>query len=73
MKDIHSMAKIAEGKTKIVYANPDDPGTVYLYFKDNITAGDGLKHDRIKGKAALDWQVNRDIFEYLNRKGVRTH
>lgn len=73
MKDIHALTKIAEGKTKIVYANPDDPGTVYLYFKDDITAGDGLKHDVIEGKAVLDWQVNRDIFAYLNRVGVRTH
>jgi phosphoribosylaminoimidazole-succinocarboxamide synthase len=73
IKDIHALTKLAEGKTKIVYENPDDPGTAYLYFKDDITAGDGLKHDVIAGKAVLDWQVNRDIFEYLNRAGVRTH
>jgi len=71
--DLDSTKKIAEGKTKIVHANPDDAKTVYLYFKDDITAGDGLKHDFIEGKAVIDWRINRDIFEYLNRVEVRTH
>ncbi len=71
--DLGSMQRIAEGKTKIVYANADDAKTVYLYFKDDITAGDGLKHDFIEGKAVIDWQINRDIFEFLNRAGIRTH
>ncbi|MBN1541963.1 phosphoribosylaminoimidazolesuccinocarboxamide synthase [candidate division KSB1 bacterium] len=64
---------IAEGKTKIIYANPDNPKTVYMRFKDDITAGDGVKHDVIAGKALVDWKTNRDIFGYLNRRGVRTH
>ncbi len=71
--DLGSMERIAEGKTKVVYANSDDGKTIYLYFKDDITAGDGLKHDSIEGKAVIDWQVNRDIFEYLNRAEIRTH
>ncbi len=65
--------RLNEGKTKVIYANPDDPKTVYMVFKDDITAGDGVKHDVIQGKALVDWQTNRDIFEYLNRCGVRTH
>jgi phosphoribosylaminoimidazole-succinocarboxamide synthase len=73
MENIASLPVIAEGKTKIIYANPDDPKTVYMFFKDTITAGDGLKRDIIKGKAVLDWKINRDIYEYLNRLGIRTH
>lgn len=64
---------IAEGKTKIIYPNPDDDKTVFMVFKDDITAGDGAKHDVIEGKAVVDWQTNRDIFNYLNRCGFRTH
>ena len=64
---------LAEGKTKIVKANPDDPKTVFLCFKDDITAGDGLKHDVFAGKAQLDWAVSRDCFELLSRRGLRTH
>ena len=71
--DFGSLKKVAEGKTKVIYENPEDPKTVYMVFKDDITAGDGVKHDIIQGKALVDWKTNRDIFELLNRKGVRTH
>ena len=71
--DFTQLDVIIEGKTKIVYANPDDPKTVFMVFKDDITAGDGVKHDIIEGKALVDWQTNKDIFEFLNRKGIRTH
>jgi phosphoribosylaminoimidazole-succinocarboxamide synthase len=71
--DVKSMKKIAEGKTKVIYENPADAKTVYMVFKDDITAGDGAKHDVIAGKAATDWRTNRDIYEYLNRRGVKTH
>jgi phosphoribosylaminoimidazole-succinocarboxamide synthase len=71
--DFGKMKQINEGKTKIIYENPSDPGTVYMLFKDDITAGDGVKHDIIEGKATIDWQTNKDIFEYLNKCGVRTH
>jgi phosphoribosylaminoimidazole-succinocarboxamide synthase len=71
--DFSSMKKVAEGKTKIIYENPEDTKTAYMVFKDDITAGDGVKHDIIRGKALVDWKTNRDIFELLNRKGARTH
>ena len=71
--DFSGIEKINEGKTKVIYANPADPKTVYMVFKDDITAGDGAKHDVIAGKALVDWKTNKDIYEYLNRKGVRTH
>ena len=71
--DLTLLKMINEGKTKIIYENPDDSKTVFMVFKDDITAGDGVKHDIIAGKALVDWKTNRDIFEYLNRCGVRTH
>lgn len=71
--NFNRMTKLAEGKTKVIYANPQDDKTVYMVFKDDITAGDGVKHDVIPGKAHVDWQTNRDVFTYLNRKGVKTH
>ncbi|MCK4884679.1 hypothetical protein KAS24_01290, partial [Candidatus Bathyarchaeota archaeon] len=71
--DFSSLKKVAEGKTKIIYENSGDPKTAYMVFKDDITAGDGVKHDIIQGKALVDWKTNRDIFELLNRKGARTH
>jgi phosphoribosylaminoimidazole-succinocarboxamide synthase len=69
----NNLKKLAEGKTKIICENPGDSKTVYMVFKDDITAGDGVKHDVMEGKALIDWKTNRNIFEYLNRKGVKTH
>jgi len=73
MLNFDTMEMIAEGNTKVIYANPEDAKSVYMVFKDDITAGDGAKHDILEGKAAVDWRTNRDIFEYLNRMGIRTH
>ncbi|MCD6117344.1 hypothetical protein J7K93_10035 [bacterium] len=70
---LDSLKKVAEGKTKVIYENPSDPKSVYMVFKDDITAGDGAKHDVIEGKALVDWKTNSDIFEYLNRCGIKTH
>jgi phosphoribosylaminoimidazole-succinocarboxamide synthase len=71
--DFSSLKKLNEGKTKVIYENPEDAKTVFMVFKDDITAGDGAKHDVIEGKALIDWKTNKDIFEYLSRKGIRTH
>jgi phosphoribosylaminoimidazole-succinocarboxamide synthase len=71
--DFNKLNMITEGKTKIIYQNPDDDKTVFMVFKDDITAGDGAKHDTIEGKALIDWQINKDTYELLNRAGVRTH
>lgn len=71
--DFANLNKLNEGKTKIIYESPEDAAKVYMVFKDDITAGDGAKHDTIKGKAVIDWQINRDIFELLNRAGLKTH
>ena len=73
MLNFNGMKIIIEGKTKIIYENPNDPKTVFMVFKDDITAGDGVKHDIIEGKALLDWRTNCDIYDYLNRKGIPTH
>ena len=69
MLDINSLKKLAEGKTKVIYENPGDQKTVYMYFKDDITAGDGAKHDLLEGKALIDWKINRDAFELLEKTG----
>ncbi|NVM04466.1 MAG: phosphoribosylaminoimidazolesuccinocarboxamide synthase, partial [Candidatus Helarchaeota archaeon] len=64
--------KISEGKTKIVYES-DDPNEVILEFKDDITAGDGLKHDIIRDKGYLNAAISAEFFRVLNEKGIPTH
>jgi phosphoribosylaminoimidazole-succinocarboxamide synthase len=66
-------AKLAEGKTKIVYAHPDDPSLVVLVHKDSISAGDGARRNEIAGKGALSGRTAANVFRFLNQAGVATH
>lgn len=64
--------KIAEGKTKIVW-EMDQPGHVEIESKDDITAGDGAKHDLLENKAALANETTCNVFELLEVKDIATH
>lgn len=64
---------LTEGKTKIVYAHPTDPDLVILQHKDDITAGDGARHNVIPGKGALAGRTTANVFRLLNRAGIATH
>lgn len=65
--------KLAEGKTKIVYAHPEDPDLVVLLHKDSISAGDGARRHEIVGKGALSGRTAANVFAMLNAAGVPTH
>jgi phosphoribosylaminoimidazole-succinocarboxamide synthase len=65
------MQAIDEGKTKIIIDAGD--GTVLIRSKDDITAGDGAKHDVIVGKAASSTTTTCNIFQLLKGHGVPTH
>jgi phosphoribosylaminoimidazole-succinocarboxamide synthase len=66
-------AKIAEGKTKIIYQDPSNQDHAVLFFKDDITAGDGAKHDILKGKGKYDWETTKNCFELLKKNGIESH
>ena len=59
-----------EGKTKVILDVPEEPGKVDLLAKDDITAGDGAKHDRIEGKAKLATQTTCNVFRLLKACGI---
>jgi phosphoribosylaminoimidazole carboxylase/phosphoribosylaminoimidazole-succinocarboxamide synthase len=61
---------IAEGKTKIIRAIQQDPDRVLILSKDDITAGDGKKHDLIEGKAALATRTTSNVFRLLKACGI---
>jgi phosphoribosylaminoimidazole-succinocarboxamide synthase len=67
--------KLAEGKTKIIWQQPGDASarTVLIESKDDITAGDGAKHDVLEGKAVTATTTTCNVFELLNNNGVQTH
>ena len=60
-----------EGKTKLIIDAGD--GTVLIRSKDDITAGDGAKHDVIEGKAASSTTTTCNIFRLLDNNRVPTH
>ncbi len=62
---------VIEGKTKTIYGVGD--GTVLVVSRDDITAGDGAKHDVIEGKAAASTRTTCNIFALLENNGVPTH
>lgn len=65
--------KLAEGKTKIIYAYPDDQALAVMVQKDSISAGDGARRNTIAGKGALSGRTAANVFALLNRAGIATH
>lgn len=63
---------IYEGKAKIVLAT-DNPNEVIVYFKDDTTAFNGVKKEKIENKGILNNKITALIFKYLEGKGIRTH
>ena len=61
---------IAEGKTKIIRTTAQDPDKVLVLSKDDITAGDGKKHDLIEGKAAFATRTTSNVFRLLKACGI---
>lgn len=61
---------IAEGKTKIILAAGQDAETALILSKDDITAGDGAKHDLIEGKAAFSTRTTCNVFRLLKACGI---
>lgn len=65
------MKLLRSGKVKFVYADGDDD--VMIEFRDDITAGNGEKHDVLKGKGALLNAINEIFFEKLSRYSIPNH
>ncbi|XP_009883341.1 PREDICTED: multifunctional protein ADE2 [Charadrius vociferus] len=64
--------KVNEGKTKEVYELPDMPGCVLMQSKDQITAGNAARKDRMEGKAAISNTTTSCVFQLLQEAGIKT-
>ncbi|GHO85394.1 phosphoribosylaminoimidazolesuccinocarboxamide synthase [Dictyobacter formicarum] len=64
---------LTEGKTKKIYAYPDDDTLVYMVGKDQITAGDGARRNEIAGKSRLSTITTANVFRLLNENNIATH
>jgi phosphoribosylaminoimidazole-succinocarboxamide synthase len=64
---------LAEGKTKQIYAHPSESELVYMVNKDDITAGDGARHNVLTGKSHWSTTTTANIFHLLNSAKIVTH
>lgn len=67
--DLKLGKKVNEGKTKEVYELPDIPGCVLMQSKDQITAGNAARKDRMEGKAAISNTTTSCVFQLLQEAG----
>lgn len=61
-----------EGKSKTIYEGPES-GTLIQYFKDDVTADNGSKHEVIAGKGVLNNRISAHLMTKLEAIGVPTH
>ncbi len=64
---------LAEGKTKQIYAYPDDDTLAYMVNKDQITAGDGTRRNELVGKSRWSTITTANVFRLLNNENIATH
>src|SRR5438309_8115732 len=64
---------LAEGKTKLIYAHPDDDNLAYMVSKDQITAGDGARRNELAGKSRWSTITTANVFRLLNEEGIATY
>ncbi len=61
-----------EGKAKQVY-DTDKADEYLIHYKDDATAGNGVKHDKFEGKGVLNNTISCIIFDMLEEAGIKTH
>ncbi|MBI2591103.1 MAG: phosphoribosylaminoimidazolesuccinocarboxamide synthase [Candidatus Brennerbacteria bacterium] len=65
--------KICEGKSKIIWQDPNDSSQVLIQNKSVITAGDGKKRDFLPNKDEMATETTCNVFHFLHTHGVATH
>lgn len=66
------MTVLYEGKAKTVYTT-DDPFVLEIEYKDEVTAGNGAKHDFMTGKGRLNNLISSELFTRLEHNGIPSH
>ncbi|MDM7882648.1 phosphoribosylaminoimidazolesuccinocarboxamide synthase [Staphylococcus borealis] len=66
------MTLLYEGKAKRIFST-DKEGQLRVEYKDEVTAGNGAKKDKMEGKGRLNNQITAIIFDYLAQHGIKSH
>jgi len=67
-----SITRVAAGKTKTV-TSASQANQVILTFRDDITAGDGKKHEILLGKGKINAAITAKLYGMLTKSGIRNH
>ena len=66
------MKLLYEGKAKQVYET-ENCDEYIIHYKDDATAGNGVKHDQFEGKGVLNNTISSIIFDMFEEAGIKTH
>ena len=61
-----------EGKAKQLFQT-EDPEILWVRYKDDATAFNGQKFDRLAGKGTLNNQISGYLFQVLEAAGIASH
>jgi phosphoribosylaminoimidazole-succinocarboxamide synthase len=67
-----SLSVLSSGKTKTV-TPADEASLVILTFRDDITAGDGKKHEVLQGKGKINAAITAKLYEIFTEHGIPNH
>ena len=67
-----SFSVLSSGKTKTVTPS-NEPDRVILTFRDDITAGDGKKHDILQGKGKINAAITAKLYVIFTERGIPNH
>ena len=65
-----SLQPITKGKTKEIYHWSQQEGRIRAHSTDDITAGDGKRHDVIPSKGAVSNRTTSNVFRLLKMCGI---
>ena len=69
MTNLTRTSLLNEGKTKRIWRT-NEAGVVFVESKDDITAGDGAKHDVLPNKGAWSTTTTCNVFQLLSDCGI---
>lgn len=69
---VAKLEQLYEGKAKRIFKT-DDADVLWVQYKDDATAFNGLKKGTIRGKGELNNKISALFFEMLAKKGIPSH
>ncbi len=61
-----------EGKAKKIYSTAEED-KIIIYYKDDLTAFNGVKKSSIQNKGKLNNEISEILFKVLENHGIKTH